>query len=134
MDELFDTNLYTSPPKYQHPDDVDIYPELMSSPVEEESVHPLYSSDTTGEPTGELAHGGNYPEIYQWTETYERRSNTYVRYCYSANKVVGVKKTIHIPGGNIHNPRTKERWIKVEQMIQRGKQPEEISGAIALWR
>ncbi|MFB2877260.1 hypothetical protein, partial [Floridanema aerugineum] len=81
MDELFDTTRYTKV-KVRHPDDIDIYPELMNSPVEDDSspvnspvssqsVHPLYNSDTTGE----LSQGqnGSTGELYQWTETYERR-------------------------------------------------------------
>jgi hypothetical protein len=135
MDELFDSSGYI---KVRHPDDVDIYPELMCSPVDDENVHPLYSSDTTGEPTGEptgeLAHGGNYPEIYQWTELYERGHNTYVRYCYSLNKVRGSKKTFHIPGGNSYSTLVKKRWVMVEEAIVRNFPPREIISMIKHWR
>lgn len=138
-DQLFDTSPYI---KVRHPDDMDVYPKLMDSPVEDDSspvnpetVHPLYSSDTTGEltgeRTGELAHRGNH--LYQWTETYERRNHTYVRYCYSLNQVTGSKRTIHIPGGNAHTQRLRERWVQVETLVQRGKTPEEITRIIADW-
>lgn len=126
MDELFDSSAYI---KVRHPDDMDIDPKLMNSPVEPESVHPLYQGDTTGEHTGELAHR----EIYQWTETYERRHHTYVRYCYSSNQVTGSKKTFHIPGGNINTQRLRDRWVLVETLIQRGKSSGEIIQIINQW-
>ncbi|MFB2833478.1 hypothetical protein [Floridanema evergladense] len=129
MDELFDTSIYV---KVKHPDDIDIYPELIDSPVSSESVHPLYSSDTTGELS--QAQNQSTGELYQWTETYERGNHTYVRYCYSLNRVTGSKKTVHIPGGNAHTQRTRERWVMVESLIQRGKSPEEITKIIRAWK
>ncbi|MFB2879648.1 hypothetical protein, partial [Floridanema aerugineum] len=103
----------------------------VNSPVSSQSVHPLYNSDTTGE----LSQGqnGSTGELYQWTETYERRNHTYVRYCYSLNKVTGSKKTVHIPGGNANTQRTRTRWVEVETLIQRGKTPEEITRIIKQW-
>ncbi|MFB2879697.1 hypothetical protein, partial [Floridanema aerugineum] len=104
----------------------------VNSPVSSQSVHPLYNSDTTGE----LSQGqnGSTGELYQWTETYERRNHTYVRYCYSLNKVSGSKKTIHIPGGNTSNQRTRTRWLEVETLIQRNKTPTEITQTIKQWK